>query len=46
MSPHRVETDNNRLQKLPARAYIKLWRDRPRDPQTSPADFVMVIDFI
>lgn len=46
MSPHKTETDNNRLKKLPARAYLKLWRDRPRDPITAPADFAMVIDFI
>lgn len=46
MSPHRVETDENVLLGLPARAYIKLWRNRPRDPITSPADFVVVIDFV
>lgn len=46
MSPHREETDNNRLTKLPARAYVKLWRERPRDPNTSKPDFVAVLDFI
>jgi len=46
MSPHRVELDNNRLTRLPARAYLRLWRERPKDAKTSSPDFVMVIDFI
>jgi hypothetical protein len=46
MSPHSVEMDNNHLQKLPARAYLKLWKERPRDVQKAPPDFVMVLDFI
>lgn len=46
MSPHRAELDNNRLNKLPARAYLKLWHDRPRDPNTAAPDFVVVLDFI
>jgi hypothetical protein len=35
MSPHRVEFDNNRIQKLPARAYIKLFKEMQRDPNTA-----------
>jgi hypothetical protein len=46
MSPHTAETDNNHLTGLPARAYLKLWSERPRDAEKDPADFTMVIDFI
>jgi hypothetical protein len=46
MSPHRPELDQNHLKKLPARAVLKLYSQRPRDPEVTPADFTMVLDFI
>lgn len=46
MSPHTVEMDNNHITALPARAYLRLWKERPRDVLRDRPDFVMVLDFI
>lgn len=46
MSPHTPELDQNHLKKLPARALLKLYSKRPRDPEVDPADFTVMLDFI
>jgi hypothetical protein len=43
MSPFTREIDRCRLLRLPARAVVKLWKDRPFDNQEP--DFVWTIDF-
>ncbi len=44
MSPHVEEFDNNELLKLPARAFIKLWKDEPESVGDAP-DFNYIIYF-
>lgn len=45
MSPHMPALDLNSITKLPARAYIRLWKNRPSDVHVTP-DLAYVIDFI
>jgi hypothetical protein len=44
MSPYTRELDRNALLKLPARAYLKLWKDEP-ESVGNPADFTFIINF-
>lgn len=44
MSPHVPELDGNQLTQLPAKAYLKLWKDEP-ETVSNPADFTFIIDF-
>jgi hypothetical protein len=43
MSPQTLSIDRIKYTKLPARAYIKLWKDKP-DSVTKPADMVFMVD--
>jgi hypothetical protein len=44
MSPFMRELDDNKFTKLPARAFIKLWKSEPDSARQEP-DFTYVIDF-
>lgn len=44
MSPFIAEMDYNTLSKLPARAYLKLWKEEPSKVE-QPADFTFIINF-
>jgi hypothetical protein len=43
MSPHNIAIDRIKYSKLPARAYVKLWRNKPAKV-TDDADMVFLID--